>query len=70
MLVLSQKIGQAIQISGGIRVTVLRIRNGQVRLGIEAPDSVEILRDDAKSRQPQHNIPGAEVAPEYQQTGR
>lgn len=65
MLVLSQKTGQAIQMTGGIRVTVLRIRNGQVRLGIDAPSNIEVLRDDAKSRQPKHNISGAAVAPEY-----
>lgn len=70
MLVLSRKRNETIRLSGGIKITVIKIRGNQVRLGIDAPSNIEVLRDDAKSRQPQQRIPGAEVAPEYQQTGR
>lgn len=44
MLVLSRKIGESIQIAGGIRVTVTEVRGGRVRLSIEAPDSVRVMR--------------------------
>lgn len=44
MLVLSRKIGESIQISGDIRVTVTQVRGGRVRLSIEAPNSVRVLR--------------------------
>ena len=45
MLVLSRRNNESIVIDGEIVVTVLGVdRGGQVRLGIEAPDHVRILR--------------------------
>lgn len=46
MLVLSRKQSQSIIINGTVRITVASIRGNQVRLGIEAPDSVAILREE------------------------
>lgn len=46
MLVLSRKQNEAIVIDGNIRVTVLGNRGGLVRLGIEAPEQVIILREE------------------------
>jgi len=46
MLVLSRKIGESIQIEGGIRVTVTEVRGGRVRLSIEAPSNVRVLRKE------------------------
>jgi carbon storage regulator len=46
MLVLSRKPNEAIVIDGGIRITVAGIRGNQVRLGIEAPGSVAVLREE------------------------
>ena len=46
MLVLSRKQNQAIVIDGSIRVTIVAIRGNQVRLGIQAPDSVSIFREE------------------------
>jgi carbon storage regulator len=46
MLVLSRKLDEAIFIDGDIRITVVGIRGNQVRLGIEAPDRVRILREE------------------------
>jgi len=46
MLVLSRKIGESIQIAGGIRVTVTEVRGGRVRLSIEAPPDVRVLRKE------------------------
>ena len=48
MLVLSRQRDQVIYIGGGIKITVVDIRGDQVRLGIEAPAGVSILRDNAK----------------------
>ncbi len=47
MLVLSRLVGETIVINDNIKVTVLSIDRGKVRLGIEAPKEVSILRDDA-----------------------
>ena len=46
MLVLSRKIGESIHIAGEIKVTVTEVRGGRVRLSIEAPSSVRILRKE------------------------
>ena len=46
MLVLSRKLNETIVIDGNIRITVVGIRGNQVRLGIEAPDSVGIFREE------------------------
>jgi carbon storage regulator len=46
MLVLSRKIGETIQISDDIRVTVKQVSGGRVRLAIEAPESVRIRREE------------------------
>jgi carbon storage regulator len=62
MLVLSRKKNESIQLTGGITITVTEIRRDHVRIGIDAPANIEVLRDDAKSRQPQHKSPGAAVA--------
>ena len=44
MLVLSRKRMESVVIGSGIRLTVVRIEGGQVRLGIEAPDDLTVLR--------------------------
>ena len=46
MLVLSRKQGDSIIIGGNIRVTVARIESNQVRIGIEAPRDVQVLREE------------------------
>jgi carbon storage regulator CsrA len=44
MLVLSRKPGEKVVIGNGITLTVVEIRGDQVRLGIDAPNRVRILR--------------------------
>jgi len=46
MLVLSRKPGEKIQIGGGITVTVLELTQNRVRIGIDAPQDVRILREE------------------------
>lgn len=46
MLVLSRRSGEALTIGEGIRLRVLEIDGSRVRLGIEAPDDVRILREE------------------------
>ena len=46
MLVLSRKVGESILISESIRVTVVQSANGRIRLGIEAPPEVKVLREE------------------------
>jgi len=44
MLVLSRKTGQSVQVGEGIVIKVLDLGGGRVRLGIEAPRDVAVLR--------------------------
>lgn len=46
MLVLSRKTEESITIGGNIKVRVISIRGNTVRLGIEAPQEVSILRSE------------------------
>jgi carbon storage regulator len=48
MLVLSRKVGERILIGDQIRVTVVRITNGGVRIGIEAPGEMTVIRQELK----------------------
>lgn len=46
MLVLGRRPGDSIVIDGGIRIVVLACDRGGVRIGIEAPPEVTILRGE------------------------
>jgi carbon storage regulator len=46
MLVLSRRTDETIEIEPNIRVTILDIRNGIVRVGIDAPKDQKILRGE------------------------
>lgn len=46
MLVLSRKENECIVIDGRIKVTVVDIQGGRIRLGIEAPQDVLIRRSE------------------------
>lgn len=46
MLVLSRKLDEQLLIGDSIVVTVVRIGPNEVRIGIEAPSDVEILRSE------------------------
>jgi len=46
MLVLSRKLGEEIVIDGNIRVKVVGIQGNRVKLGVVAPDSVPIHRQE------------------------
>jgi carbon storage regulator len=44
MLVLTRKLGKIIHIGSEITITVVGIRGNKVRLGIQAPERVPVLR--------------------------
>jgi carbon storage regulator len=46
MLVLTRKQAQTIIVDGRIRITVLHVGGSAVRLGIEAPKEVAVLREE------------------------
>ena len=46
MLVLSRKSTESINIGGSVVVTVLEIRGNKVRIGIDAPKEIHVLRSE------------------------
>jgi carbon storage regulator len=52
MLVLSRKRSERILIGSSIQITVVRVDGNQVRLGIEAPEALPIVRAELLSRRP------------------
>ncbi|MDF1880253.1 carbon storage regulator CsrA [Sulfurimonas sp. MAG313] len=48
MLVLSRKLEEAIWIGDNIKIKIMGIEKGAVKLGIEAPSDITILRQELK----------------------
>jgi len=63
MLVLSRRIGEEIVISGDIRITVVEVKGGRIRLGVTAPPDVTVDRREIAERRAQQ---AEETAPAMQ----
>lgn len=50
MLTLTRKVGETIKIGDDIVIVVKEIRKNQVRIGIDAPRTFEILRSELLKR--------------------
>ena len=50
MLILTRRIGESIMIGDDVSITVLRIKGNQVRLGVNAPKSVSVQREEISER--------------------
>jgi len=53
MLVLSRLEGQVIKIGDNIRVTIVEVRGDKVRVGIDAPRDVQVLRAELLEQTPE-----------------
>jgi carbon storage regulator len=60
MLVLSRKLGEVITIGDQISVTVIEVKDGKVRLGIEAPQDMRVYRQEIYLKVQQENMQAAE----------
>lgn len=63
MLVISRKVGQTVLIGDGIEITVSSVRGDQVRLAIQAPRSVTILRKETVEQVELSNAAAVDAAP-------
>jgi carbon storage regulator len=61
MLVLTRKSGESIQIGDEIEITVLSIKNDQVKIGINAPKNLEILRKELLIQITNENVQASTV---------
>jgi carbon storage regulator len=64
MLVLTRKLGEMIRIGDQIKVTVLEVRSGQVKLGIDAPTEVKVHREEVYARIQAENRRAGRSTPE------
>ena len=55
MLVLTRTLGENIRIGDTVKITVLEVRSGQVKLGIEAPPEVKVHREEIYARIQEEN---------------
>ena len=61
MLVLTRKAGQTINIGDDIRIKILEIGNGFVKMGIEAPKELPIYREELYEKLKQLNKESARM---------
>lgn len=57
MLVLTRKAGESIIIDGGIKVTIAKIDGNKVRVAIDAPPAVSIMREELLQAKPELAAP-------------
>ncbi len=50
VLILTRKVGETLTIGDNIEVTVLEVRGGQVRIGVNAPRDVVVNRKEILNR--------------------
>lgn len=61
MLVLTRKLSEQIRIGNDIVITVLEFRGSSIRLGIEAPRDVRVMREELPRREITINLETNEV---------
>ena len=61
MLILTRQAGESILIGDGVKVVVLGVDRRGVRIGIEAPSDVRILRSEIVREVEQENVRAADT---------
>jgi len=61
VLVLTRKVGEKIQIGDDISITIMEVKGKQVRVGIEAPATVKVHREEIYQRIREENINAANI---------
>jgi carbon storage regulator len=70
MLILTRRVGEAVVIGEEVTVTVLGVKGNQVRIGVNAPKSVSVhreeiferIKNEGHSASPVHEASGLAVA--------
>jgi carbon storage regulator len=69
MLVLSRKESQRIRLGDSIVITIVKISGDKVRVGIDAPSSVLVLRDELEARAPAGEV-GSKIPERIEPAGQ
>ena len=64
MLVLSRKVQERIQVGDNITITIVRVKGQTVRVGIEAPRDVRVMRAELSEHKPSGETDGKPSAGE------
>ena len=62
MLILTRKLGEKINIGDDITVTLLEIKKAQVKLGIQAPKSIGIHRNEIYEKIREENLRASNIS--------
>jgi len=62
MLILTRKLGEKINIGDDITVTLLEIKGAQVKLGIDAPKSIGIHRNEIYEKIREENLNSSNIS--------
>jgi carbon storage regulator len=68
MLILTRRVGETIKIGTDVSVTVLGVKGNQVRIGVGAPKSVVVDRQEIaerKAREEPRQVAAAAIAPKF-----
>ena len=68
MLILSRKVDQKIKIGDDITLTIIEVREGQVKIGVEAPKHVKVFRQEIfEAIQDENKAAATQTTPEQLQ---
>ena len=67
MLILSRKVNEKVMIGDDISVSIIEVRGDQVRIGVDAPKSVKVFRQEVFDAIKAENKAAALSAPVFPQ---
>lgn len=55
MLILSRKVNQSIMIGDDIKITITEIHENSIKLGIDAPEDITVVREELINKENEEN---------------